>query len=266
MVREAMADPNDRRGRTQASCLAAEDRPLHRNLAGAGRAAAARSLPLVSELDGVLAQQLRYYRARAPNYLDGALDEDEAGQVVAEVTAAFDVHCRGDVLELACGPGTWTGQLAERARTLTAVDGAPEMLELAAAAAGGDRVRFECVDLFQWRPARRYDAVFFGFWLSHVPDERWSGFWSAVADSLAPGGRVLFVDDAYRTEDELVYGADTSIIERRLGDGSAHRIIKVARDAAGVQRRLVDEGWDASVRQLGVFFWGVAAPQGSPSK
>ena len=58
------------------------------------------------------------------------------------------------------------------------------------------RVRFVEADLFAWRPDRRYDAVFFGFWLSHVPLERFDGFWALVADCLAPGGRVCFVDDA----------------------------------------------------------------------
>jgi hypothetical protein len=29
-------------------------------------------------------------------------------------------------------------------------------------------------------PDRRYDVVFFGFWLSHVPLERFDAFWSMV--------------------------------------------------------------------------------------
>ncbi len=105
----------------------------------------------------------------------------------------------GDVLELACGPGTWTAQLLRHARSLTAVDGAPEMLALARERVGSAEVRFIEADLFRWRPERRYDGVFFGFWLSHVPPERFEQFWELVADCLEPGGRVLFVDDAYRT-------------------------------------------------------------------
>jgi hypothetical protein len=30
-----------------------------------------------------------------------------------------------------------------------------------------------------WRPDRRYDVVFFGFWLSHVPLERFAAFWGS---------------------------------------------------------------------------------------
>jgi len=45
-------------------------------------------------------------------------------------------------------------------------------------------VRFIQADLFAWRPDRRYDVVFMGFWLSHVPAERFASFWSLVADCL----------------------------------------------------------------------------------
>ncbi len=207
-------------------------------------------------LEALLSEQQAYYRAHAPTYLEGSLEADDAGRLEAELAGAFDAHCRGDVLELACGPGTWTGMLADRARTLTAVDGAPEMLELAALATSADNVRFVTADLFTWRPDRRYDAVFFGFWLSHVPDERWDGFWATVADCLAPGGWAVFADDAYRTADELIYGTGSSVIQRRLGDGSRHRIIKAVRTAAGVEARLRAQSWDMSVRQIGDFFWG----------
>jgi trans-aconitate methyltransferase len=80
------------------------------------------------------------------------------------------------------------------------------MLAAAAARVGRQRVRFIQADLFTWRPDRRYDVVFIGFWLSHLPGERFESFWSLVADCLKPDGRVFFADDAYRTQDELVEG------------------------------------------------------------
>ncbi|HEY3717219.1 MAG TPA: class I SAM-dependent methyltransferase [Jatrophihabitantaceae bacterium] len=47
------------------------------------------------------------------------------------------VPAGGDVLELACGTGVWTALLAGRANTLTAVDAAPEMIEIARERAPG---------------------------------------------------------------------------------------------------------------------------------
>jgi SAM-dependent methyltransferase len=202
-------------------------------------------------LDELLAEQVGYYRAIAPEYFEQTIPPAGAD----ELTAAVDAfRPAGDVLELACGPGTWTPQLLRHAETITAVDASPEMLALAARRVSGDpRVRFVRADLFQWRPDRRYAAVFFGFWLSHVPSERFEAFWAMVADALAPHGRVMFVDDGYRTPDELVEGER---IRRRLHDGSAHHIVKVPHEAGGLERRLSELGWDIAVNSSGVFFWG----------
>jgi hypothetical protein len=118
-------------------------------------------------------------------------------------------------------------------------------------------VRFVRADLFTWRPDRRYDVVFFGFWLSHVPLERFESFWALVADALAPGGRVFFADDAYRTAEELVEGESSSTIERRLNDGSRHRAVKVPHEPPELERRLAGLGWRITVRPTsGPFFWG----------
>lgn len=214
------------------------------------------------DLDQLLDEQLAYYRARAPEYLETAFPElgDETLEAAAgEFKQVLDDFApAGAVLELACGPGSWTPQLLRHARTLTAVDGSPEMLRLAAAKVPAQSVRFIEANLFRWRPDRRYDVVFFGFWLSHVPLERFDQFWSLVADCLAPGGRVLFVDDAFRTPDELIEGERSSVIRRHLTDGTPYRAVKVPHVPAELERRLAELGWDTRVRPsaYGPFFWG----------
>ncbi len=80
------------------------------------------------------------------------------------------------------------------------------MLAIASNRLDSVRVRFLPADIFDWEPDRHYDAVFFGFWLSHVPLERFDSFWTLIAKCLKPGGRVFFVDDAYRTPDEITGG------------------------------------------------------------
>ena len=148
----------------------------------------------------LLADQVTYYRARAPEYLDDTLELPDACAIAEELERALDHFAPiGDVLELACGPGVWTAQLLRHATSVTAVDAAPEMLSIARERVGDTRVTFLCADLFAWQPERRYAVVFFGFWLSHVPLERFAAFWSLVDECLASGGRVFFVDDAYRT-------------------------------------------------------------------
>jgi demethylmenaquinone methyltransferase/2-methoxy-6-polyprenyl-1,4-benzoquinol methylase len=205
-------------------------------------------------LEALLDEQILYYRAVAPEYEDHALPLP-GGSELAEALDAF--RPTGSVLELACGPGTWTTLLLRHAADVTAVDASSEMLAIASARVGKGRVRFVSADLFHWRPDRRYDAVFFGFWLSHVPPESFASFWSLVAECLKPDGRVFFVDDGYRTADELTEGERSSTIRRRLIDGTAYRIVKVPHRPADLERQLERIGWRIKVHSTsGPFFWG----------
>jgi ubiquinone/menaquinone biosynthesis C-methylase UbiE len=118
------------------------------------------------EVGSLLAEQRAYYRALAPDYLSQGLDLPGGGEL-AEALEGF--RPAGSVLELACGPGVWTSQLLRHATDVTAVDASAEMLAIAAARITSSRVRFIQADLFAWRPERRYDAVFMGFWILPCP-------------------------------------------------------------------------------------------------
>ena len=127
------------------------------------------------ELEGLLAEQIGSYRALAGEYEDHALDLPGGEELVSALDAS---RPEGDVLEIACGPGFWTSRLLRHARTVTALDAASEMLAIASARIEGERARFIHADVFSWRPDRHYDVVCFGFWLSHMPAERFGAFWS----------------------------------------------------------------------------------------
>lgn len=68
-------------------------------------------------------------RQRSPNCQPATLP----ARGMPWIAALDDFGPSGQVLELACGPGTWTSQLLSHADTVTAVDAAPEMLQIAAA-------------------------------------------------------------------------------------------------------------------------------------
>jgi demethylmenaquinone methyltransferase/2-methoxy-6-polyprenyl-1,4-benzoquinol methylase len=204
--------------------------------------------------DLLLAEQIAYYRAVAPEY---RVHPDAARELAA---ALETFRPAGQVLELACGPGTWTELLLRHATSVTAVDAAPEMLARAKARVGEERVRFVQADLFSYVPDRRYDLVFFGFWLSHVPPDRFEPFWSLVADCLEPTGRVFFMDDNHRRPDELIEGESSSTIRRHLRDGSSYRAVKVPHRPADLQERLRRLGWRITVTPISErFFWGAGA-------
>ena len=148
----------------------------------------------------------------------------------------------GRVLELACRTGLWTERLAAVAEHVTALDSAPEAMEIARAKVDATNVDFIEADLFQWEPEQAYDVCFFAFWLSHVPQERVREFWEKVRRGLAPGGRVYLVDSA-RSErasarDHTLQDPDQQLTLRRLSDGREYRIVKHWFDAPALQRQL----------------------------
>ena len=180
----------------------------------------------------LVGEQKRYYAERAPEYDDWwyrrgryelepeALERWQAD--VAEAEAALDAFApAGAVLELAAGTGIWTRKLVAPADRVVAVDANAETLALNTSDA--ELVR---ADVFAWEPAERFDLVFFSFWLSHVPEERFDEFWSLVRTALRPGGRVFLVDsgagDTAHTGTDQADGEET----RSLSDGRTFRIVK----------------------------------------
>lgn len=215
-------------------------------------------------MDGdLLGGQVAYYRARAGEYDEWFLREGryDCGpewnrrwfSEVEEVRRELDRFRPADeVLELACGTGLWTVELARHAAGITAVDASPEVLEINRARLGeahpGFPVRYVRADLFDWRPDDAYDAVFFGFWLSHVPPGRFAAFWELVRSALRPGGRVFFVD-SLGAETQTGRAPRGYTTARRLNDGREFRIVKIFYDPKDLEARLAGMGWRFSVRR-----------------
>ena len=219
--------------------------------------------------DALLVQQIAYYRARAGEYDEWFLRQgrydrgpEQNRRWFAEVAQVADALRAfgpgGDVLELACGTGIWTERLIAHAASVTAVDSSPEMLALNRARLASLRVRYVQADLFAWQPERRYDVVFFSFWLSHVPLARFAAFWQLVRSCLAPGGRVFFVDslysDASTARDHRLEDPAATTLTRRLNDGREFRIVKVFHAPGDLEDRLRALGWHANVKATPHFF------------
>ena len=56
-------------------------------------------------------------------------------------------------------------------------------------------MRFVCADILRWVPDRRYQLIFFAFWLSHVPASRVADFFTTLGRALTASGQVIFVDE-----------------------------------------------------------------------
>jgi ubiquinone/menaquinone biosynthesis C-methylase UbiE len=140
---------------------------------------------------------------------------------VAELEAELERFApRGDVLELAAGTGNWTRQLVRSADRVTAVDAAPEVLDLNRAKLDG-AVDYVVADVFTWEPPRAFDVCFFGFWLSHVPSGHFAAFWQLVARALKPDGRVFLVDNAHLGDPRHLVSTTGEVVRRSLADGAS---------------------------------------------
>ena len=227
--------------------------------------------------DDVLEEQCSYYRARAPEYDEwwqrrGRYDhgDDDAREWQNQVTqidaTLSDFEVRGDVLELAGGTGWWTQRLAATAERLTVVDASPETLALNQERVRRADVDYVVADLFDWRPERPYDVVFFSFWLSHVPRSKFADFWSLVRSCLGREGRVFFIDNrddplrgrSVRDPYVLEYGPD--LHRRRLSDGSQYRVVSVMYEPDELQSLIDGAGWHGSVEATRWFIFGSARP------
>ena len=224
---------------------------------------------MTSDLDDLLAGQADYYRKRAGEYDQWWLRQgryDHGEEMNARWFAdAADIHIAldrfkptGEVLELACGTGLWTERLAAHADRLTAVDGSLEMLELCRARMGDASVSYVSADLFVWEPEQLYDVCFFGFWLSHVPDERFEMFWEKLRRVVGEEGRVFFVDssrhDLASAVDHKLSDPDDPTMLRRLADGSEYRIVKHFYEPEALAERLARLGWKMELRSTPDFF------------
>jgi SAM-dependent methyltransferase len=214
----------------------------------------------------LIEKQISYYRRRAPEYdATRRPPGDSKTQPEAKLFAALDAFDpRGLVLELACGTGAWTRELVRFTDRLTALDSSPEMLELNRQRVADPRVRYIEADLFSWQPDRAYEVVVFCFWLSHVPLARFDDFWGLVESCLTETGKVFFADEGAEVpRKERFVDPERTVVERTLGDGSTHMVVKVFWDSRELEQRVTDLGWRCSVREAEPFYWGQARKETS---
>ena len=217
----------------------------------------------------ILREQVAYYRARAAEYDEwhsrqGRYDRGDEHNLQwhAELDTVRSALERerpfGKCLELACGTGLWTACLAQGTAELTAIDASPETIEINRTKIDNAPVQYVVADLFEWWPTEKYDFVFFGFWLSHVPVQQLNRLWEMICAALKPGGKAFFVDGLATQESTALDHAeidDSGIMERKLNDGQTFNIVKVFHDPDQLERQLRDLGWSGSVGSTGQFFY-----------
>lgn len=203
---------------------------------------------------------LDYYSRRAPEY-ERVYDKPERQTDLAILRLWVAEGVRGRrVLELACGTGYWTAVMAQTADFVLATDLSIEVLSLAREKSWPpSRVGFARADaLAPPRLAGEFDAVFAGFWWSHLRRRERNGFLRSLAERLGSGVEVLLIDNRF------VAGSSTPITridqdgntwqQRRLADGTQHEVLKNFSDSAELRSLLLTHGEQVDVYEL-PYYW-----------
>lgn len=173
-----------------------------------------------------------YYRNRAGEY-DAVYDKPERQEDLARLRALLPPLVRGrSVLEVAAGTGYWTTALATTAASVLATDVNEETLAIARTRSyGPGEVRFQTADAYDLGAVEgRFDAIFAGFFWSHVLRADLRRFVAGLRERLEPGGVLILADNRYvegsnypitRTTAE----GDTYQL-RQLSDGRTFEVLK----------------------------------------
>ena len=232
---------------------------------GTTTAVAEPSAAIVPDVDATM---LAYYEARASEYDDWYLRRgryergpihDAAWNAELDIAGRWldELPIRGEIVELAAGTGWWSPLLASKGE-LSLYDGTAGPLERARERLVAHQLRAHLHVRDAWaEPDRQVDAVFTGFWLSHVPRARLAEFLAIVRRWLKPGGTFAFIDslpdEQSSAADHPAPADDASV--RHLNDGRAFTIVKVYYDPGELEEALADAGFvDARVTTTGRFF------------
>ena len=197
-----------------------------------------------------------YYARRADEY-ERIYAKPERQADLATLRARIGKLFAGrKVLELACGTGYWTEIIAYGAAQLTALDASEEVLRIARSktypAGRVELLAGDCHALPDFK--RKHDALFAGFWWSHIPLENLAGFLQGAIAAVAPGAMIAFLDNRF------VQGSSTPVARRdalgnayqlrKLDDGSTHEVLKNFPSEGELIQRASRYGWGAHVDLL----------------
>ena len=201
-----------------------------------------------------------YYAQRAAQYERIYAKPERQADLAGLRTRIGRLAAGKNVLELACGTGYWTQVMAAVAARVTAIDVNEEVLQIARSKRYPERrVQFVSGDCYAPPvPGRSHNALFAGFWWSHVPLARMDAFLATALLAIAPGAIVAFLDNSF------VEGSSTPVSrrdadgntyqQRRLDDGSTHEVLKNFPAAGELIQRASRIGWGANV-ELFQHYW-----------
>ena len=184
--------------------------------------------------NAVVNDMAAYYAQRAA-YYERVYFKPERQRDLREMEAWLPPLFAGRrVLEVACGTGWWTAHGARDCQSWLATDLSPETMAIARAKPlPAGKVQFATVDAYTLDGLDGYTAfkaAFTGCWWSHVPLQRLDAWLALLHTHLAPGSRVVMLDNRFVREQSTSLtrtdAAGNTYQNRTLDDGSLHEVLK----------------------------------------
>jgi demethylmenaquinone methyltransferase/2-methoxy-6-polyprenyl-1,4-benzoquinol methylase len=210
----------------------------------------------VTTVNSPAADLQAYYARRAAEYETIYAKPERQADLARLRTDVAEAFRGRSVMEVACGTGYWTPHIALHAARVDAFDINEETLAIARTkAVDPARVRFATADAYALPAAGPpCDAAFAAFWWSHVAKRDLPRFLRGLHSVLAPGARVVFIDNRY------VAGSSTPISRtdtggdtwqtRTLADGSRHDVLKNFPEPAELKAAVLDMHRRLAMREV----------------
>jgi 2-polyprenyl-3-methyl-5-hydroxy-6-metoxy-1,4-benzoquinol methylase len=213
------------------------------------------------------------YHLRAPEWdtwITGYMEPVRPELIARVGDGTFDGKVVG---EYAAGTGYFTQLIAARAQRVVASDASPAMLQQLRRKHLAN-VATAMVDVLDaWCPVPdQYEVIFFGHWLSHIPDSLLPAFLAGCEQALRPGGQLAFLDmDAREIPwlgqpvwQEEVGAEQVPLSVRPTSDGTDHVVVKYFRNARELLAAMGEWGWAGTSVPIGAangrgFYWCTAS-------
>lgn len=205
-------------------------------------------------------EQIRYYHERVREY-ERVYEKPERQADLRAIKACLPGYFRGKhTLEIACGTGYWTMEIAKGAASVIATDINESMLELARRKPiPAGLVQFEQADIFDMsEPAQFFGAAFGGFIWSHIPVAKLPELLSTIQARLRPDASIWFLDNRFvKGSNTPIYRTDedgNTYQMRRLQDGREFEVMKNFPTESSMQALADKNGYRLQWKEW-TYFW-----------
>jgi len=205
-----------------------------------------------------------YYNERAPEYeefYDGGtsaklFDPALIRKEVAILKKLLPDYVNGRCIDIACGTGFWLPVYERNCAGITLIDQSENALSDCAKKIEKLGIEYKtemlCDDIFSYPLAEQgYDSAVIAFLVSHLTDDEVDALIASLKTLLVPGGRFVFMDNAWNEVIANIPRSKVSMVTRTLKDGRQFRILKRYFEKQDIQNLAGENNIN-----LEIIYWG----------